>query len=83
VKEEKRATKTKSLLKDLTRNGFEIVSVTFQIADLAAHLKARRGGRLPDALIAATAIDQGANLIYSQDEGLKRFSEEIQVSKLK
>ncbi|HID17638.1 TPA: PIN domain-containing protein [Candidatus Bathyarchaeota archaeon] len=49
-------------------NNFKIVPVTFEIADLAAKLRARRGGKLPDALIAATAIDQAADLLYSQDE---------------
>jgi len=34
-----------------------MVPVTPKIADIAASLKARRGGRLPDALIVATAID--------------------------
>jgi predicted nucleic acid-binding protein len=82
AKDEKRATKAKSLLQDLTHNGFEIVPVTFQIADLAASLKAKRGGKLPDALIAATAIDQAANLIYSQDEDLQRFGEDIKILKL-
>jgi predicted nucleic acid-binding protein len=82
AKDEKRATKTKSLLQDLTYNGFEIVPVTIKIADLAADLRAKRGGKLPDALIVATAIDQTANFIYSQDEDLQRFNEDIKVSKL-
>lgn len=82
AKNEKRATKTKNLLQDLTYNNFKIVPVTFKIADLAASLRAKRGGKLPDALIAATAITQAANLIYSQDEDLKRFDEDIEVSKL-
>jgi len=82
AKNEKRATKTKNLLQDLTYNNFKIVPVTFKIADLAANLRAKRGGKLPDALIAATAITQAANLIYSQDEDLKRFDEDIEVSKL-
>jgi len=78
----KRATRTKKLLKDLTLNGFEIVPITFEIADLAASLRAKRGGKLPDALIVATAIDQAANFIYSQDEDLQRFNEDIKVLKL-
>jgi len=82
AKDENRANKTKSLLQDLTYNSFEIVPVTFQIADLAASLKAKRAGKLPDALIAATAIDQAANLIYSQDEDLQRFGEDIKILKL-
>jgi len=80
--EEEKATKTKRLLNDLTLNGFKIVTVTFEIADLAASLRAKRGGKLPDALIAATAISQEASFIYSQDEDLKRFNEDIEVRKL-
>lgn len=80
--DEETANKVKSLLQDLTKNGFEITSVTFQIADIAAEQKAKRGGRLPDAIITATAVDRGANLIYSQDEDLQRFSQDIKVSRL-
>jgi predicted nucleic acid-binding protein len=82
AKNEKRATKARSLLQDLTYNNFEIVPVTFKIADMAASLKAKKGGKLPDALIAATAIDQAANFIYSQDEDLQRFGEDIKILKL-
>jgi predicted nucleic acid-binding protein len=79
TKDEKKITKIKRLLNDLTLNGFKIVPVTFEIADLAASLRAKRGGKLPDALIAATAINQAANLIYSQDEDLQRFNKDIKV----
>ena len=82
AKDEKGAAKTKSLFRDLTRDGFKIAPVTFEIADIAASLRARRGGRLPDALIVATAIDQAADLVYSQDEDLLRFSEDIKILKL-
>ena len=80
--EEKKATRAKKLLKDFTLNGFEIVPVTLEIADLAASLRAKRGGKLPDALIVATAINQAANFIFSQDENLQRFNEDIKVLKL-
>lgn len=82
AEDEERATKTKNLLKDLSHNSFKIVPVTLKIADLAASLRAKRGGKLPDALIAATAIDQAADFIYSQDEDLLRFGEDIKVLKL-
>ena len=82
AKDEEKATKTKSLLQDLTHNSFKIVPVTFKIADLAASLRAKRGGKLPDALIAATAIDQAVNIIYSQDDGIQRFGEDIKILKL-
>ena len=74
-----RAVKVKKLLNDLTLNSFKIVPVTFEIADLAANLRAEKGGRLPDALILATAINQRANIIYSQDKDLQRFNKEIRV----
>jgi predicted nucleic acid-binding protein len=56
--------------------------VTFEIADLAANFRAERGGRLPDALIVATAFNQKASLIYSQDKDLQRFNKEINICKL-
>jgi len=82
AEDEENAAKTKRLLEDLTLNGFEIVPVTFKIADLAASLRAKRGGKLPDALIVATATDQMANFIYSQDEDLQRFNEDVKVLRL-
>jgi predicted nucleic acid-binding protein len=82
ARDEEGAAKTKSLIQDLTHNGFRIVPVTFEIADLAASLRARRGGRLPDALIAATAIVEAADHIVSQDEDLQRFSEDVKVLRL-
>ena len=82
AKEEEKAAETKNLLQDLTQGSFKIVPVTFEIADLAANLRAERGGRLPDAIIAATAINQKADILYSQDKGLQRYSKYINVSKL-
>jgi predicted nucleic acid-binding protein len=78
----KRAVKMKNLFQDLTVNNFEIVPVTFDIADLAARLRGRRGGKLPDAVIVATAISKASDLLFSQDERLRRFSEDIKISKL-
>jgi predicted nucleic acid-binding protein len=77
-----KAAKAKKLLKDLTLNGFKIVPVTFEIADLAANLRAKRGGRLPDALIVATALNQSASAIYSQDKDLQRYNKDIKISEL-
>ncbi|MGA3061390.1 MAG: PIN domain-containing protein [Candidatus Bathyarchaeia archaeon] len=77
-----RATKVKKLLNDLTINSFKILPVTFEIADLAANLRAKKGGRLPDALIVATAINQKADMIYSQDKELQRFNKEIRICQL-
>jgi predicted nucleic acid-binding protein len=77
-----KAAKVKKLLNDLTLNSFKIVPVTFEIADLAANFRAKRGGRLPDALIVATALNQKASLIYSQDKDLQRFNKEINIRQL-
>jgi hypothetical protein len=77
-----KAVKVKKLLNDLTLNSFKIVPVTFEIADLAANLRAKRGGRLPDALIVATALNQKSNLIYSQDKDLERFNKELEIYEL-
>src|SRR3989304_5929708 len=70
----KEAMKAKKLLNDLTLNSFKIVPVTFEVADLAANLRAKRGGKLPDALIIATALSQAANVVYSEDKELQRFA---------
>jgi predicted nucleic acid-binding protein len=78
----KNATRTKQLLSDLTLNGFKIVPVTFEIADLAASLKAKRGGKLPDALIIATALNQAANIVYSEDKDLQRFNRDTKICEL-
>lgn len=77
-----KAAKVKKLLNDLTLNSFKIIPVTFEIADLAANLRAKIGGRLPDALIVATALNQKASLIYSQDKDLQRFNKEINIRQL-
>lgn len=78
----KKATKAKNLLNDLTLSKLKIVPVTFEIADLAANLRAKRGGKLPDALIVATALNQKAESVYSQDKDLQRFNQEIKICEL-
>lgn len=78
----KKANKMKKLFNDLTLNSFKIVPVTFEIADLAANLRAKRGGKLPDALIVATAINQSADLVYSEDKDLQRFTKDIKICEL-
>jgi len=77
-----KAAKAKKLLKDLTLNSFKIVPVTFEIADSAANLRAKRGGRLPDALIVATALNQTADQVYSQDKDLQCFNKDIKINEL-
>ena len=77
--DEERAVKVKSLFRDLSIDGLEIVPVTFEVADLAARLRAEKGGKLPDSLIVATALNQAASVIISQDEDLQRFRENIKI----
>lgn len=83
AKDSSKAIKAKNLLSDLTLNGFKIIPVTFEIADIAANLRAKKGGKLPDALIVATAIYHGAAVVYSQDRDLQRFAHDIKISELK
>ena len=78
----KKAVKVKKRLNDLTLNSFKIVPVTFEIADLAASLRAKRGGKLPDALIVATALNQTSDIVYSQDKDLQRFNKDIRICEL-
>jgi predicted nucleic acid-binding protein len=78
-----KANRAKNLLIDLTLSSLKIVPVTFEIADLAANLRARRGGKLPDALIIATAINQLANVVYSQDKDLQRFNKDTKITELR
>ena len=78
-----RPPQVKKILTDLTLNSFKIVPVTFEIADLAADLRAKRGGRLPDALIVATALNQKADYLYSEDKDFQqRYKQEIEISRL-
>lgn len=77
-----KAQTAKKLLNDLTLNSLKIVPVTFEIADLAADLRAKRGGKLPDALIVATAINQNTDIVYSQDKDLQRFNKDIKICEL-
>jgi predicted nucleic acid-binding protein len=77
-----KAVKAKNLLNDLSINGFKIVPVTFEIADIAAQLRAKSGGKLPDALIVATAISHGVDVLYSQDKDLQRYNRDINISQL-
>ncbi len=75
-------TVVKKLLNDLTLNSLKIVPVTFEIADLAADLRSKRGGKLPDALIVATALNQKAEIVYSQDKDLQRFNKDAKICEL-
>ena len=53
----------------------EWVSVTMNIADRAAELRARYRLRTPDAIQLATAIGHNATRFYGNDRGLRRVKE--------
>ena len=78
----KKTVKVKKRLNDLTLNSFKIVPVTFEITDIAANLRAKRGGKLPDALIVATALNQASDIVYSQDKDFQRFDKDIKICEL-
>ena len=60
---------------DLTAfRGLEIVPVEAPIARQAAEVRARLGGRLERALHLATALRANADLLLTQDSGLRRVA---------
>jgi predicted nucleic acid-binding protein len=52
------------------------------MADLAANLCTKRGGKLSDVLIVATAIKQKADTVYSQGKDLQRFNKDTKICEL-
>jgi len=50
-----------------------LVPVSPQIADLAAQIRAEKGWRTPDALVAATALDRACDILISNDERFKQL----------
>ena len=60
--------------------GMELVPVGYDIARMAARLRARQRLRTPDALLLATGIIMGAGAFLSNDAALKQqVAEEIEV----
>jgi predicted nucleic acid-binding protein len=51
---------------------YEIVEVSTGVADLAGRIKAQTGLKLPDAIVVASAMKGGAELLVSNDESLKK-----------
>ena len=52
---------------------FEIISVSIEIAISAARLRASAGLRLPDALVAATALEIGATALVTHDRDFSKL----------
>ncbi len=59
----------------LNSSGFRLLSVTSQIAESAADLRARYNLRTPDALHVATSIDAGCDAFLTNDAGINRVRE--------
>lgn len=55
---------------------FELVEVTAGVSDVAARLRAVHNLRTPDALHVATALDEGAGWIVTNDHRLRRIEAE-------
>lgn len=55
---------------------FEIVDVSSAVSDVAARLRATYNLRTPDALHVATALNQGAKWIVTNDRALRRVEAE-------
>lgn len=59
----------------LHSGGFRLLSITSQIAEAAAELRARYNLRTPDALHVAAAVDAGCDAFLSNDADLQRIKE--------
>lgn len=55
---------------------FELLEVTPAVADTAARLRAEHNLRTPDALHVATALDEGAEWLVTNDHRLRRVEAE-------
>jgi len=53
---------------------YDIVDVTVPIALEAGNLRAKKGFKLPDALIAASALRHGAEFLISNDDPMRKVS---------
>ncbi len=58
----------------LTLPNCTIAPVTYQLAREAAHLRARYGLRMPDAIVAATALEAGATHLLTNDTVFRRIA---------
>ena len=58
----------------ISSNGFLVADVDLKVADSAAGIRNATGLRLPDALIVATGLANGANYVVTHDLELKKAS---------
>jgi len=58
---------------------YEIVDLSTGVADQAGRIKAETGLKLPDAIVVASAMKGGAELLVSNDGSLKRAAKFIRV----
>ena len=61
----------------VTSRSYEIVPVSTSIADDAGRIRAAAGLKLPDAIVVASAVSRGADLLISNDESLKKAAKLI------
>ncbi|MBI5440185.1 MAG: type II toxin-antitoxin system VapC family toxin [Deltaproteobacteria bacterium] len=72
--------RAESVLRLLTNfPNLKVVDVTPEISAQAARLRARYGLRTPDAIHAATALNEGADVIVTNDRDLLKLGAEIRV----
>ena len=62
-----------ALFKEVLARHIDIVSVTAQIAELAARLRAAHNLQTPDAIQIATALDRKADFFLTNDSKLSRL----------
>ncbi len=58
---------------------YRVVQVDLEVAVLGARIRAETGARLPDALIAASAVVGGAEALVTHDEEMKKVSKFVRV----
>jgi predicted nucleic acid-binding protein len=62
-----------------TSQGYTIVELSVGVADQAGRIKAETGLKLPDAIVAASAIKGRAECLVSNDETIKKAAKFIRV----
>ncbi|MCX8193710.1 MAG: PIN domain-containing protein [Nitrososphaeria archaeon] len=65
----------------LTTPSYEVIPITDEIACKAGKIRSELALKLPDAIIVATAISTGVNLIVTYDDGLRKAEKYIPIRK--